>query len=97
MHAKTREKNKSKKDRLPKLTLQCVRDESVAECSFDTHRSARITFQFGIKEDAPEDIADKMVGFLCSTKVDVLLIIDNTVCKRLSAIPNDSRWLELRR
>lgn len=61
MHAKTREKNKSKKDRLPKLTLQCVRDESVAECSFDTHRSARITFQFGIKEDAPEDIADKMI------------------------------------
>ena len=57
-----REKCKSKKGKLPKLTLLCVRDETVAECSFDTHTGNRITFQFGIKEDSPEDIAQKMVS-----------------------------------
>ena len=61
-HGKGKEKGK-KKDRLPKLTLHCVKDESVAECLFDTHKNARITFQFGLKEDAPEDIADKMVCY----------------------------------
>jgi len=58
-----REKNqKSKKGKSPKLTLLCVRGETVTECSFDTHTGNRITFQFGIKEDSPEDIAQKMVG-----------------------------------
>ena len=52
---------KKKKGKLPKLTLLCVRDDSVTECSFDTFTGNRITFQFGIKEDAPEDIAEKMV------------------------------------
>lgn len=55
--------NKKKKKGKPKLTLLCVRDDSVAECSFDTFTGNRITFQFGIKEDAPEDIAQKMVCF----------------------------------
>ena len=59
--AKTREKPKQKKDRLPKLTLQGLKEDSVAECLFDTYKSARITFQFGIKEDTAEDIAEKMV------------------------------------
>ena len=55
--------NKKKKKGKPKLTLLCVRDDSVAECLFDTFTGNRITFQFGIKEDAPEDIAQKMVSF----------------------------------
>lgn len=59
--ASKRDKTKPKKDRLPKLTLQSLKDGSVAECLFDTFRSARITFQFGIQLDTAEDIADKMV------------------------------------
>lgn len=60
-HGKVKDKGK-KKDRLPKLTLHCIKDTEIAECLFDTHKNARITFQFGLQEDAPEDIADKMVG-----------------------------------
>lgn len=56
---KGKEKGK-KKDRLPKLTLAYV-DESLAECVFETHKNERITFRFGLKEDAPEDIAEKMI------------------------------------
>ena len=41
--------------------MQGLKEDSVAECLFDTYKSARITFQFGIKEDTAEDIAEKMV------------------------------------
>ena len=57
---KTKEKGTKKKDRLPKLTLLSIQD-MVAECNFETHKNERITFRFGLKEDAPEDIAEKMV------------------------------------
>ena len=61
MLQKTYKRSVSKRDCLPKLNLHKVIDESVAECSFETYKNARITFEFGIKEDAPEDIAEKMV------------------------------------
>jgi cytoskeletal protein RodZ len=56
---KGKEKGK-KKDRLPKLTVRSY-DDTVAECVFDTHKNEKITFRFGLKEDAPEDIALKMI------------------------------------
>ena len=61
---KTKEKGTKKKDRLPKLTLTDIQD-MVAECNFETHKNERITFRFGLKEDAPEDIAEKMVILNC--------------------------------
>ena len=59
--SKAKERTKSKKEKLPKLTLTALKDESVVECLFDTFKNTRITFLFGIKEDLPEDIAQKMV------------------------------------
>jgi len=74
--ASKRDKTKPKKDRLPKLTLQSLKDGSVAECLFDTFRSARITFQFGIQLDTAEDIADKMVEANHLREVNKLLFIN---------------------
>ncbi|XP_047122306.1 uncharacterized protein LOC100215316 [Hydra vulgaris] len=51
----------SKKDFQPQLNLHKVKDNSLVECSFETYKNVRITFEFGIKEDAPEDIAEKMI------------------------------------
>ena len=51
-----------KKDREPKVTLENVTTgEDVAACMFDTFIGAKITFKFGIRDDEPEEVADKMV------------------------------------
>ncbi len=58
---RAKEKQKVKKDRMPKVTLQSVVDENVAVCLFDTFKNVKITFKFGIEDDEPEEVADKMV------------------------------------
>lgn len=59
---RSKEKQKVKKDRMPKVTLQnVVVDDDVVVCMFDTFKGVKITFKFGIHDDEPEDVADKMV------------------------------------
>lgn len=57
-----KEKQKVKKDRMPKVTLQnVIVDDDVVACMFDTFKGVKITFKFGIHDDEPEEVADKMV------------------------------------
>ncbi|XP_065067091.1 serine/threonine-protein kinase Wnk-like [Rhopilema esculentum] len=60
--SRPKEKTKVKKDRMPKVTLQMVStDENVAVCLFDTFKGVKITFKFGIHDDEPEEVAEKMI------------------------------------
>ena len=60
--SRPKEKPKVKKDRMPKVTLQSVlEDDNVAVCLFDTFKGVKITFKFGIHDDEPEEVGDKMV------------------------------------
>ena len=60
-----KEKAKVKKDRMPKVTLEnVVTDDDVVVCMFDTFKGVKITFKFGIHDDEPEEVADKMVWLL---------------------------------
>ena len=60
--SRPKEKPKVKKDRMPKVTLQSViADDNVAVCMFDTFKGVKITFKFGIHDDEPEEVGDKMV------------------------------------
>ena len=61
--SRPKEKTKVKKDRMPKVTLQNVSTkEDVAVCLFDTFKGVKITFKFGIHDDEPEEVAEKMVS-----------------------------------
>ena len=52
-----------KKDRMPKVTLQnVIADDDVVVCMFDTFKGVKITFKFGVHDDEPEEVADKMVN-----------------------------------
>ena len=60
--ARPKEKPKVKKDRKPKVTLEnVISGDDVAVCMFDTFKGVKITFKFGVRDDEPEEVADKMV------------------------------------
>eukprot|EP00794_Sanderia_malayensis_P006327 gene6327-7052_t len=74
--SRPKEKQKAKKDRMPKVTLQSVVDENVAECLFDTFKNVKITFKFGIEDDEPEEVAEKMIdaGHLRNENIEIFTL-----------------------
>lgn len=46
--------------------------DNMVECQLETHSNKMVTFKFDTEGDAPEDIADYMVGSSCSTIVCII-------------------------
>lgn len=51
--------------------------DNMVECQLETHSNKMVTFKFDIEGDAPEDIADYMVG--CS-HVCTICFVCATIC-----------------
>ena len=59
---KTKQKRRKTQDKIPRLTILNITDETMIECQLETAKQRTVTFTFDTDTDKPKEIAENLVS-----------------------------------